>query len=155
MGAGNQDAAHRATVSGLKIAVLYAAVMFALYLILPHQLVGMFRPFDPDTDFSRIAPMAVFMVRLITVYVFGDAIALAFSGALRGAGDTFWTMVISIGGHWILTLTALLLVKGLGASPKTAWSIVVFLILGIGIAFYLRYRTGRWREFRVVEAQLE
>jgi MATE family multidrug resistance protein len=151
MGAGSPDTAHRSTISGLKVAVLYSAITFFLYLAFPHQLAAMFRPSDPGTDFSRIAPMAVFMIRMITVYVFGDAVALAFSGALRGAGDTFWTMVISIGGHWVLTLAALILVKGLGVAPKSAWAVVVFLILGIGIAFYLRYRTGRWRELRVVD----
>jgi MATE family multidrug resistance protein len=155
MGAGNPDTAHRATMSGLKVAVLYALVTFVLYLVFPHQLVALFHPSDPNIDFSRIAPMAVFMVRLITVYVFGDAVALAFSGALRGAGDTFWTMCISIGGHWILTLTAVILVRGFGVAPRNAWSIVVFLILGIGVTFYLRYRTGRWREFRVVEQKVD
>ena len=42
------------------------------------------------------------MLRLAGLYVLADAMMVVFSGALRGAGDTFWTMCISVGLHWLL-----------------------------------------------------
>jgi hypothetical protein len=45
------------------------------------------------------------------------------------------------------------MVHGLRAGPRTTWFVVVLLVLGLGAAYALRYRTGRWRRLRVVDAE--
>jgi MATE family multidrug resistance protein len=102
-------------------------------------------------DFATIVPLAVFMLRLVAVYVFADAVINIYGGALRGAGDTFWTMVISVSGHWALALAAIFLIRVARVGPRAAWGSIVFLVIGLGLAFYARYRSGRWRTMRVVE----
>jgi len=155
MGAGDPDTAHKSTIAGLKLAVMYAAFTFTIYLLLPHYLVRPFLQSGDQEQAAAIAPMAVYMIRLITVYIFGDALTLVFSGALKGAGDTFWTMCISVSGHWVMALGTLVMIHGFQLSPRTAWAVAVFLIMGIGAAFLVRYRMGRWREMRVVDAEGE
>jgi MATE family multidrug resistance protein len=152
MGAGRPDTAHRVAMSGLKVATLYSFVGFTAFCLFPEQLVSVFRPDEGAEAFAEVLPLAVFMVRLVAVYVFADAVAHVFGSALRGAGDTFWTMVISVSGHWALALAAMALIRGARVGPRAAWGSIVFLVIGLGAAFYLRYRTGRWREMRVVEA---
>jgi MATE family multidrug resistance protein len=117
----------------------------------PSVLVAVFRPSGPDAVYEAAVPLAVFMVRLVSVYLFADALGLVLSGALRGAGDTFVTMCLSVASHWVLALTALVLVKGVGVSPRAAWVLVVLLVWGIGIAFLARYRAGHWRRIRLIE----
>ena len=58
------------------------------------------------------------MLRLAGLYVLADAMMVVFSGALRGAGDTFWTMCISVGLHWLLPVLFITL-KILQLSPQT------------------------------------
>ena len=151
MGAGKPDTAHRVTMSGLKLAAIYSVLGFTAFCLFPEPLVSVFRPDEGGEAFADVIPLAVFMVRLVAVYVFADAVALVFGSALRGAGDTFWTMVISVSGHWALALGAMVLIRVLKVSPRTAWGTIVVLVIGLGLAFYLRYRSGRWRTLRVVE----
>ena len=69
------------------------------------------------------------MLRLAGLYVLADAMMVVFSGALRGAGDTFWTMCISVGLHWLLLPVLFITLKILQLSPQTAWLALVILFL--------------------------
>ncbi len=150
MGAGKPDTAHRVTMSGLKVAALYSVVGFTAFCLFPEPLVAVFRPDEGGEAFADVVPLAVFMLRLVAVYIFADAVANVFGSALRGAGDTFWTMVISVSGHWALALGAMVLIRVVRVGPRTAWGTIVVLVIGLGLAFFLRYRSGRWRNMRVV-----
>jgi len=150
MGAGKPDVAHRVTMSGIKLAALYSVVGFTAFCLMPEQLVSVFRPSEGGEAFVDVIPLAVFMVRLVAVYVFADAVANVFGSALRGAGDTFWTMVISVSGHWALAAGAMVLIRVVRVGPRAAWGTIVVLVIGLGLAFYARYRSGRWRQMRVV-----
>jgi MATE family multidrug resistance protein len=147
MGAGDPDTAHRVTMSGVKLVAVYATGIVLSFSLFPHALAGVFLS-STDTDTSRLA---VFMVRLMSVYIFADALGLVLSGALRGAGDTFASMCISVGAHWLLLAVTSIAVKVLRTTPQTAWVVFVTMIWIICGSFYLRYRGGRWRSLRVVE----
>ena len=75
---------------------------------------------------------------------------VVFSGALRGAEDTFWTMCISVGLHWLLLPVLFITLKILQLSPQTAWLALVILFLSFSGVFYLRYRSGHWKTLTVV-----
>lgn len=151
MGAGDPDTAHRATLSGLKLALAYSLCTFALFSLLPQPLVEVFRSRQDAAAFEEVRPLAVFMVRLVALYVMADAVGIVFGGALRGAGDTLRTMLLSVSGHWVLALAGVMMVRVLHAPPRLTWSVVVALVMGLGLVLYLRYRTGHWRRIRMVE----
>lgn len=150
MGAGDPDTAHRATFSGLKLALLYSFCTFAAFAIFPKPLVWLFRPGGEDVIFSQAFPLAVFMLRLASVYVMADAVMLVFSGALRGAGDTFWAMCISVGLHWFMVSVLAVVLYVLHLEPGPAWVILCGTFMLFSGAFYWRYRIGKWRSIRVV-----
>jgi MATE family multidrug resistance protein len=155
MGAGSPDTAHRATMSGLKSGWVYSAVILILFACFPHYLVEVFRPGHDDPVFDQAVPTAVFMIRFASLYVLIEAVVVVFVGALRGAGDTFWAMCISVSLHWILVPILLVILHGLKQSPETAWVALVFTFLAFSVLFYLRYRSGRWRAIRVVQSPAE
>jgi MATE family multidrug resistance protein len=146
MGAGSPDSAHRATISGIKLTCAYAAVWVVAFGLFPHTLVGVFL-----SDGDPAVPMAVYMLRLVSIYLFADALGLVFSGALRGAGDTVATMCISVGVHWLLLATTFVTLRVLHADPKTAWAVLVAMIWLLCGGFYLRYKSGRWRSLQVIQ----
>ena len=150
MGAGEPDRAHRTTHSGLKLAGIYSALMLLLFVVFPKPLVSIFMA-DPK-NFHELTDLAIFMVRLVALYVMADGVTLVYSGALRGAGDTFWTMVISVCFHWLLVVETVILVRVLRLPPRITWAILVVTIPVVAAAFYLRYRSGRWRRLKVVES---
>ena len=150
MGAGDPDTAHRAAMSGLKIGWVYSAVILVLFLFFPSQLVNVFRPVHDDPTFAAAAPTAVFMIRLAAVYVLIEAVVIVFVGALRGAGDTFWAMCISVSLHWALVPILFVILHVLDLSPKVAWVALVCTFFVFSGLFYARYRGGHWRTIRVV-----
>jgi len=155
MGARLPDTADRAAYSGLKLALLYSFCTMIIFAVFPHPLVQVFRPPAADAIFAQAFPEAVFMLRLAALYVMADAIMLVFSGALRGAGDTFWAMCVSVSMHWILVGGQILLLRVFKLPARITWLyLCLILLLSSGI-FYLRYRSGKWRSFRIIEEEPE
>jgi multidrug resistance protein, MATE family len=152
MGAGRPDIAERVAYSGLKMASIYSLGILLLFISLPEQLVGIFRPAGPDAIFSEAAPLAVTMLRLAALYVMADAAMVVFSGALRGAGDTFWAMCISVTLHWLLLPVLLICLKVLGLPPQTAWLALITFFIAFSGVFYLRFHSGRWKRISVIRS---
>jgi MATE family multidrug resistance protein len=86
MGAGKPSVANRAAYSAIKTALGYTLTVLVFFVFAPHLLVGMFTPHRPGLDYSAAAPLAVFMIRMASLYLVSDALMLVFGGALRGAG---------------------------------------------------------------------
>ncbi len=151
MGAGDPDSAGRSVMSGLKMGFIYSFFILLLFLGVAHGLVWMFAPDLASGIFSEAAPLAVFMVRLAAFYVLTDALLVVFIGALRGAGDTYWAMAISVGLHW-LTVTALFIsMRLLKLTPAQSWAVVVTTFVFCSFFGWLRYRMGKWRTIKVVD----
>ena len=155
MGAGDPDTAHRAAMSGIKIGWVYSSVILVLFACFPATLVNVFRPVGPNPVFDQAVPTAVFMIRLASLYVMIEAVTTVFSGTLRGAGDTFWAMCISVTLHWLLLPILIVMLHVLGMSPEAGWTALVLTFLCFSYVFYLRYRSGRWRHIRVVQSPEE
>lgn len=151
MGAGSPATAHRATMSGLKLALMYGCCTLFTFSVFSHTLVGVFRPPGDAAIFEKAYPAAVIMVRIAAIYILADAMNLVFSGALRGAGDTLWAMIISVGLHWVLVVVLVIMLKAFNVRVETAWFALALLILLFTGAFFWRYASGKWRTMRVVE----
>lgn len=151
MGAGDPDTAHLAAMAGFKIGLMYSAVILILFFCFPEYLVGIFRPNGSDNIFAAAMPLAVDMIRLASIYVLVEALFVVFIGALRGAGDTFWAMAISVTLHWLVVVILFFLLRVMQVSPVLGWGAVVFLFFIFSFVVYFRYRIGKWRKIRVLE----
>jgi len=155
MGARDPDTAHRAAISGLKSGWLYSFVILVLFVCFPEHLVEMFRPERADSVFSRAAPVAVRMIRIASIYVLVEAVVMVFSGTLRGAGDTFWTMCLSVCLHWLLLAILVVMLHVLALPAEAAWAALVVAFLLFSGLFYRRYRRGKWRTIQMVQSPTE
>jgi multidrug resistance protein, MATE family len=151
MGAGRPDLAHRSTLAGLKLGLIYSFCIFVLFAGFPGPLVEVFRPIGHSPVFDEAAPTAIFMVRMAAVYVMSDTLLCIFISALRGAGDTRWAMFASVALHWMMLAALTVLLRVFHVSPETGWVAVVFFFLLFSSIVILRYRQGKWRSLRVVE----
>ncbi|MFA5063481.1 MAG: MATE family efflux transporter [Candidatus Omnitrophota bacterium] len=151
MGAGHPEKAHRSTMSGLKLGIIYSTFIFILFVGFPDMLVNVFQPAAASAIFASAAPTAIFMVRLASIYVLVEAMLCIFVGALRGAGDTLWAMRMSVILHWLLVAVLALVLRVLRLSPEIGWAMVVFFFLAFSGFVLLRYRQGKWRSMRIVE----
>jgi len=154
MGRGRPDLAHRSTMAGLRLGLIYSFGIFILFVGFPEPLVDVFRPREASSIFDAAFPTAVFMVRMAAVYVMSDTLLSIFISALRGAGDTRWAMFASVILHWAMLGALTLLLRVLRVTPEAGWVAVVFFFLLFSATVVLRYRRGKWRSLRVVEPPL-
>lgn len=152
LGAGKPEISHRAVKSGLVLGFLYSLVMMVVFVFFPQQLVSVFRPAGNNAIFAESMPLAVSMIKFIPLYVSAVVVLIVYVGALRGAGDTFWAMLITTGIHWITTAAIFVTLYRLNYSPLTAWAVLVFGFLALCWLPYWRYRQGKWREIHIVDA---
>jgi len=154
VGSGQPEDAVYATTSSMHIATAYMCVMAAIFVFFPEPLLGLFRNNSVDPILSgQIMDLGVILLRFVAVFCLFDAMNLIFSGALKGAGDTqfiLWTIAALSCG--VMIIPVYLAVEIFNAGIYTAWVLVTFYIATLGIAFYLRYRHGKWKEMRIIEA---
>jgi MATE family multidrug resistance protein len=78
-----------------------------------------------------------------------------FAAALRGAGDTFYTLALTVVLSWAAMLAPAYLVCVVGGGGVyAAWLTASAYIVLLGILMMRRFRAGRWRALRVIEPPL-
>jgi MATE family multidrug resistance protein len=148
MGAGDITGAQRTALLGLRLAWSYAGVMVAVFLAGAPFLVRLFLHGAPGGD---IVPLATTMLRLAAIYTLADATQVVFAGALRGAGDTKWVMIISGILHWVMASAAFVLIRLIVLPPVVVWLLFIAFVISLGVAMFLRHRGGAWQRMRLVE----
>lgn len=150
VGAKDYEGAEASTYLTLKLAYLYAGVMMCLFIFATKPLISVFTAELAGAE-ERILPLGMVLLRLAALYTLADATQLVFAGALRGAGDTRFVMLLSVVMHWIFAILSLYLIKVVEVSPVQAWFFFIAFVLTMGGAMFLRFRSGRWRSISVIE----
>jgi MATE family multidrug resistance protein len=149
VGAKQLDTAHASVVSAFKLGMIFCLMVGFAFAIFPEVLIRVFEPTHLDSNFQEALPLATTMLRVASIYVLVEALMLVYSGALRGAGDTFWSMIISVVSHWTLVLVLYVGLNVLSWSPQQAWGLLTVIFMFLSSAFYFRYRTGKWRTIQL------
>jgi MATE family multidrug resistance protein len=151
VGAKKLHVAERATYTAVRLGWFFSAFVVLMFVFIPHVLVDVFKPQQTDLIFEQAKPLAIRMLQLASLYVLAEAILVSFVGALRGAGDTVWTMWVSMLIHWTFVPTAYLSLFVFNLGPIIAWTILVFMFLLFCIVFYFRFKTGKWKTIQVIQ----
>jgi MATE family multidrug resistance protein len=151
MGAGRPQVAHRAALSAVKAGLVYSFVMMVLFLSIPEVLVRVFHPQVPSAMFEAAVPMAKAMIRMASLYVLAQAVMVAMIGTLRGAGDTFYTMVVSVLANWAFLPLLYLALYVFDLSVPYGWLAIVLVYLAFCFVMYKRFQTEKWKKMRVIK----
>jgi MATE family multidrug resistance protein len=151
MGARQPGIAQHAAISGVKTGIFYSIVILVLFLAVPEWLVRVFRPDVHAQVFEQAVPIAVSMIQIASLYVLAEAVMVALVGALRGAGDTHFTMLASVTAHWLFVPIVYVSLKVMHQSVIVSWlMLVIFFLLFCGIFVY-RFKSGKWKKIRVIQ----
>ena len=151
MGAEDSNTAHKVMKSGLKIAGVYSFIIMLVFFIFANPLTMLFEPENKQEFLEITLPVAVYMVKLISIYVLSLSVITVFAGALRGAGDTFWTMLISVFGSWVMALVILFMTVVFDCKAENTWIGMVITVLFMALLYFIRYRQGKWRTMKIVD----
>lgn len=144
LGAGQPATAEACGYRGAGLGVGLMGLMGLGFLLFPRALAGVFTR-DP-----AVLGLAEPLLRVMALYQVFDALNIVFRGALNGAGDTRFTLFITVVGTWVLFipgtwLAAFVLRGGL----LGAWAGAIAYLVLAGVSFSLRFRGGGWKEIRV------
>ena len=153
MGAGDPDGARKVAFLGLRLAWGYGALMVLVFVAGAPALVGFFAGGFTAED-RGILPIAETLLRMAALYTLADATNVVFSGALRGAGDTRWVMIVSGVLHWTMACGAFVFIKILVLPPVLVWLFFIAFVFSMCFSMFLRHRRGKWMSIRLVESQV-
>jgi multidrug resistance protein, MATE family len=155
LGGNRADLAERTTYTGLKWIFCYMSIVAAAYVLLPTTLVSIF---ESDRDVEQFAAVAAIIPPLLAcaaLYSLADAANVSFAFALRGAGDTRFVSLLTFALAWPIMVVPTFFVVQYGGSLYWAWIFATAYIIAMAGCFYLRFRHGKWKSMRVIEAAPE
>lgn len=156
MGMGRPDLAAKRTWLGLSLTVAYMGTCALLMVVFRDQAVGQF--IDDETDAATMARMielgAVVMI-IASVFQVFDAMGMAMSGALRGAGDTVWPGLASVIAAWVVLIGGSFLLIEIAPNLGSIgpWIAAAGYIIVLGIALMARFLGGKWRTMEVIREE--
>lgn len=151
LGADRPDLAEKSAYTGLRWTFAYMCLVAAVYLALPELLVSIFESRD-QAKFAELAALVPTLLVFVAMYSVVDAVNVTFAFALRGAGDTWFVSLMTFCLAWPIMVVPTFLVVYLDASVYWAWVFATAHIFAMAACFYLRFRTGKWKTMRVIEA---
>jgi MATE family multidrug resistance protein len=155
LGANRPDIAEKSAYSGLRWIFAYTCVVAAVYLLLPRLLVSAFdSTSDPETS-RAVAEIVPGLLACVAVYSLAEAVNLSFAFALRGAGDTRFVSLLSFALGWPIMVVPTYLVVTFGGNVYWAWGFATAYIMAMALCFFLRFRSGKWKTMRVIEAPVD
>jgi putative MATE family efflux protein len=142
LGARDTDLAERSVWASLRPAVLVMVVVGVFEAVIPRMLLGVFVADPPVLNAGDIA------MRLSLLLMPASACSFVFNGALRGAGDTRFPVLVRAAGTWGLRLPVAALMIPLWGLPGARLAMGLDFWTQAGLSYW-RFRSGRWRKMRV------
>jgi MATE family multidrug resistance protein len=143
LGAEDPRAAARSYACAMKLAMVVAAGVAALFLGAPELLMRLF------SDDGEVLALARPLLRLGALFQLVDAIGIVAGGSLRGGGDTRWPFLVHATLAWAARLPFVwTLAVWLEGGVFGAWLGELGYISLLGLALVLRFRSGRWQTMR-------
>jgi putative MATE family efflux protein len=141
LGAGNPDRAERSVHVAAHIGLAGAAVIGALFLFFPRQLLGLFGMNEPV-----VVEIGSQLLRVLSVSGLFIAVALTYTGGLQGTGDTKSPLYISIVSQIIVPLGICFVIQQTGTlQPMHVWIAILIGHVTRCALSVLRFNQGRWR----------
>ena len=144
IGAGRPDTAAHYGRQTFKLGLYYSTILFLAMVLLRHHL---FRIFTGDPEVLILgASLAV----AAGVFQYFDGLRMLGSGILAGAGDTRYTMLVTLVLMWgmFIPLTWYLIVVRQG-DVITAWIGASVCYMLQGWAMWRRFQSGKWKKVEI------
>lgn len=141
VGMNNPSAVYRSGIAAIALGILFMAVMAAIMLIWPENIVALFLD-DTSPSSASVAGFAVTFLMLAAFFQVFDAGQVIGMGCLRGLKDTRIPMIHAGIGYWLIGLTSSAgLAFGLGLGGAGIWIgfiVSLGLVAGLLITRFIR-----------------
>ena len=156
LGKNRADLADRTVWSAMHCGLMFTGFFAVLFVAVPGLLIAPFGAAADPQAFAPMRQMSTVLLRFVAAYCMFDVVNLILSGALKGAGDTLYVMLISTGSCLLFMLlpTYFFCIQPGGLGIYGAWSFLTLTVMVMAGAFLWRYLHGHWRSLRVIEHEV-
>ncbi len=139
LGAGNEKQARKAVLSCMFLAVLFMGTLGLVMMFAGNTLTSII---SNEPIHLELVPKLLFIAGVTQI---GFALMMVVRQALKGVGDTTWTMIITSVSSWGVRLPAAwFLGVYLGYGLVGIWYALCGEMIIRGALFYLRFQYGKW-----------
>jgi putative MATE family efflux protein len=145
LGAGQPERAMRGVAIASRLGVGVAAIVGALFVLIPEQLLGIFGLDDPT-----VVALGRQLLAYLAVSGFFITIALTHTGGLQGTGDTRSPLFITLVSQVLVPIGLCGTLQSLGKLDAAGvWSAIVLGHFTRCVLSVIRFRQGKWRHIVV------
>jgi MATE family multidrug resistance protein len=155
-GAKDYESAARVTYHTAAITTIYMVAIILVYAVFPGPLLSLFRGGMPEAQWIPLLELAKVLLLVVAFYSLFDGFFLTYSGALKGAGDTRFVMVMALTVSTLaLTIPCIILASMRHMmEPRigllVAWGLCANYIVTAALINMWRFRGGRWKAINMV-----
>lgn len=145
LGARRPDRSIHAVHVAASIGLLVAIGVGVLFLAIPRVLLGLFGVSEP-----AVTELGTQLLRYLSVSGIFITLALTYTGALQGTGDTRSPLIISIISQIIVPIGFCTFMQSTrGLAPADVWTAILLGHFTRATLSILRFRQGKWRSIEV------
>src|SRR6185436_17258237 len=125
--------------------LLGAALLGALFLLMPRALLGVFGADQPD-----VVAIGVQLLRVLSLSGLFITVALTYTGGLQGTGDTMSPLFISIVSQVVVPVGICFTIQQLSTlDPIDIWIAILVGHFCRGALSFFRFNQQKWRAIAV------
>jgi multidrug resistance protein, MATE family len=152
IGEGRPELAATSTWKGFVLGGGIMVLFGTVYVVFPQILLFPYALHANGTDFAETRNTVIVLLRFVALYSFFDAMAIIFGSAVRAAGDTVFSMVITCACAWgLLVIPTYLTWKLYKPDLMASWFWCSLYVIVLGFAFLGRFVSGRWKTMSIIE----
>jgi putative MATE family efflux protein len=145
LGAGRPDRSLRGVHVAAWIGLGVAAVVGVMFVVIPHQLLGLFGMND-----ALVLSIGTQLLAFLSISGFFITLALTYTGGLQGTGDTRSPLFISLISQVGVPLGLCFVLQTMRPlQPADIWLAIVLGHATRCVLSLVRFRQGKWREITV------
>ncbi|MFV0444428.1 MAG: MATE family efflux transporter [Planctomycetaceae bacterium] len=151
IGEGRSHLAIRSTWLAFGLAAAYMGLWALIYLLGQDQILAPFAMYSDPVAFAELRPVVQKLLIYVVLYSLFDAMAVIFGAAIRGAGDTRFSLFYTAAVLWSCMVLPTWWIARSGLGLFACWNVLILQFFILGTGFLLRFRQGRWLEMHVIE----
>lgn len=144
IGANKYERISKGLMSTLKMIWVIAISVTAISMIFAEPLISMF------TESNEVITIGTQYIYIVTPFYIVFSTMFIFNGILRGAGDTFIPMIITLLALWAIRLPVSWALSLEIGTKGIWWGIPIAWFFGMTVSFFY-YRTGNWKKKVVIK----
>ncbi len=144
--------AERITQNALRLSLAYMVPLALCLVLFGGPLMDLFRPAADTAAFGPVRAMGIVLLYYVALYSVVDSYNIIYLGALKGAGDTMFIMVILCCAAVLGLILPIVALRWFGlATLHSLWVVLTVYIFVLGFCAWLRFWRRCWHSIRIIE----